>query len=35
VLENGRFSCAPLAASLRSACGVGLKRWRGPLVTFA
>jgi hypothetical protein len=35
VLENGRFSCAPVAASLRAACGVGLKRWRGPLVTFA
>ena len=35
VLENGRFSCAPVAAPLRPACGVGLKRWRGPLVTFA
>jgi hypothetical protein len=35
VVENGRFTCAPVAASLRAACSVGLKRWRGPLVTFA
>lgn len=35
VVENGRFSCAPVDASLRPACNVGLKRWRGPLVTFA
>jgi hypothetical protein len=35
VVENGRFSCAPVARPLRAACIVGLKRWRGPLVTFA
>jgi hypothetical protein len=35
VVENGRFTCTPVAAALQPGCSVGLKRWSGPLVTFA
>ncbi|HZS25027.1 MAG TPA: hypothetical protein VFA30_08570 [Gaiellaceae bacterium] len=35
VTENGRFACGRVVASLRAACAVGAKRWRGPLVTFS
>jgi hypothetical protein len=35
VVENGRFSCGRVAASLRGACRAGVARWRGPLVTFS
>jgi len=35
VVENGRFSCGSVVASLRPACSVGKARWRGPLVTFS
>jgi hypothetical protein len=35
VVENGRFSCDAVVAPLRAACAVGLRRWRGPLVTFS
>jgi hypothetical protein len=38
VVENGRFlaqGCPKAARSLRAACAVGARRWRGPLVTFS
>jgi hypothetical protein len=35
VVENGRFSCAPVAAPLRASCAAGVRRWRQPLVTFS
>jgi hypothetical protein len=35
VVENGRFACGSVVASLRAACAVGRRRWRGPLVTFS
>jgi hypothetical protein len=35
VVENGRFSCTQVVASLRASCAVGVRRWTRPLVTFA
>jgi hypothetical protein len=35
VVDNGHFDCRRVAAALRPACVVGVKRWRGPLVTFS
>ena len=35
VVENGRFACGRVVASLRAACRIGTRRWLGPLVTFS
>jgi hypothetical protein len=35
VVENGRFSCKGVLASLRASCSAGVRRWREPLVTFS